>query len=78
MSPLLVAGLAMVLLHRADGGEVIVHPSQVTSLHAAVRTGPKVVNQTAGCVVWLADGRILSVIEPCGAVRRLLEEAAQK
>ena len=72
------AALVMVLLTRADGGQVAVTPSQVTSLHAAVMRGPKVINQTAGCVVWLTDGRILSVIEPCGVVRRLLEEAGGK
>lgn len=63
---------AMVLLHRADGGEVILAPSQVTSLHAAAIHGPRVMHQTAGCVVWLTDGRMLSVIEPCAEVRRLM------
>jgi len=70
--------IIMVLLTRVDGGQVAVTPSQVTSLHAAAVRGPKVISQTAGCVVWLADGRLLSVIEPCGVVRKLLEEAAAK
>ena len=67
--------LVMVLLTRADGGKVAVTPFQVTSLHTAAIHGPKVMNQTAGCVVWLTDGRMLSVIEPCDTVRRMLEEA---
>jgi len=77
----LVAALSlMVLLHRADGGEVAVAPDQVTALHGKAPTsgGNKVVNPTARCGVWLADGRMLSVIEPCDVVRRLLEEAGQK
>jgi len=69
------AALVMVMLTRLDGGTVAVTPSQVTSLHAAVKIGPKVMTQAAGCVVWLTDGRVLSVIEPCGVVRKLLEEA---
>lgn len=65
----------MVLLHRADGGEVVVMPSQVTALHGRAPSNPrnKAVTEAAGCVVWLADGKMLSVIEPCEEVRRLLE-----
>jgi uncharacterized cupin superfamily protein len=69
------AALVMVLLTRADGGTVAVTPGQVTSLHAAAKTGVKVANPSARCVVWLADGRVLSVIEPCDVVRKRLEEA---
>jgi hypothetical protein len=29
----------------------------------------------AHCVVWLTDGRVLSVIETCDVVRKLLDEA---
>jgi len=67
--------MTMVLLHRADGGVVAVMPSHVTSLHAGVGTGKKVATPEARCVLWLADGKILSVLEPCDEVRRLLEAA---
>jgi hypothetical protein len=50
---------------------------QITSMHAAARVGPKIVNSGARCVIWLADGRVLSVLEPCDVVRRLLDEAAR-
>jgi len=72
---MLAAVLVLVLLHRADGGAVQVAVEHITSLHAAARVGPKVVNPGARCVVWLADGRVLSVIEPCDVVRRLLDDA---
>jgi len=70
----------MVLLHRADGGAVVVAAPHVTSLHERMATSGtnKLVAPEARCVVWLADGKLLSVIEPCEVVRRLLEEAAQK
>jgi hypothetical protein len=75
---LLVTGLAMVLLHRVDGGVVHVAPSQITSMHAAATPGRNIVaNPAARCAVWLADGRVLSVTETCEVVRRLLEEAHQ-
>jgi hypothetical protein len=74
------AALSMVLLHRADGGEVAVIPSHVTSLHAraAMSGANKVVAPAARCVLWLADGKVLSVIEPCDEVRRLFEAAGGK
>lgn len=75
MDAVTAAALAMVLLHRADGGEVIVAGPQITSLHAAAIHGPKVMHQTAGCVVWLTDGRMLSVLETCEAVKKLMEQA---
>jgi hypothetical protein len=73
------AALAMVLLHRADGGEVRVFPNHVTSLHAKAPTSGsnKVVVQEARCVLWLADGKVLAVLETCETVRKLLEEAAK-
>lgn len=71
----LAAALVMVLLTRADGGPVAIIPAQVTALHGALPTGLKVANPTARCVIWLTDGRVLSVRESCGVVRRLLEEA---
>jgi hypothetical protein len=78
IAPFLLCGMAM--LHRADGGEVAVAPSQVTALHAKAPADASNRAVTAGarCVVWLADGKMLSVVEPCDVVRRLLEEAAAK
>jgi len=74
---LTLAFCAMALLHRADGGAVAVAPGQVTALHA--RSPAAVANRSvtseARCIVWLADGKLLSVIESCEQVRRLLEEA---
>jgi len=73
---ILAAGaVALVLLHRADGGAVQVAVGQVTSLHTAARSGPKVIASGARCVIWLADGRVLSVREPCDVVRGLLDDA---
>jgi len=78
IAPFLLCGMA--LLHRADGGEVAVAPWQVTALHAKApaNVANKAVTVEARCIVWLADGKILSVVEPCEEVRRLLEAAAAK
>jgi hypothetical protein len=72
---LAAAVLALVLLHRADGGVVHVAPGQITSMHAAAASGRNIVaHPAAHCVVWLTDGRVLSVLETCDAVRKLLDE----
>ena len=76
----LLAGLALVILHRVDGGEVLVSPAHVTSMHAKALGGArdKLTVHEARCIVWLADGKQLMVLEPCETVRKLLDEAIQK
>jgi hypothetical protein len=72
---LAAAAAALVVLHRVDGGSVQVAAGQITSLHTAARSGNKVIAPGARCVIWLADGRVLSVREPCDVVRGLLDDA---
>jgi len=71
----LAAGLLLVLLHRLDGGEVLINSRHVTSLHSQALPHRKLYPVTAHCVVGLLDGMRLSVLEPCGTVRKLLDEA---
>lgn len=75
MDPLVAAALSLILLHRADGGEVAVIPAHITSLHA--RAPPtdaknKLVPLAARCVVWMDDGKMISVLETCDAIKQLL------
>lgn len=69
--------LALVILHRVDGGEVLVAPSHITSMHskAPASAQNKLVTHEARCIVWLADGKQLLVLEPCDTVKRLMEAA---
>ena len=78
MNPLLVAGLAMILLHRVDGGEVAVIPSHVASVHAKpppFDTRNKLFAPNARCVIWMDDGKLIAVLETCDVVKKLLGEA---
>ena len=54
------------LLHRLDGGEVLINSRHVTSLHSQALPHRKLYPVTAHCVVGLLDGMRLSVL---GAVR---------
>jgi hypothetical protein len=70
--------IQLIVLHRADGGAVTVIPSHITSLHAKA-LGPdrdKLTTREARCIIWLADGRLLSVLETCDQVKAMLEGAA--
>jgi len=76
--PALIAGMSLIILHRADGGEVAVAPSHITSMHSRAPANPqnKLVTHEAHCIVWLADGKQVSVLEPCELVKQLMEKAA--
>lgn len=71
----MLVAAALVLLHRIDGGEVLINPDQVTSLHGKSGTTPnKLITEQAHCAVWLADGKLVAVLEACPRVQQLLEE----
>ena len=76
---MLVAGLSLVVLHRIDGGEVAVSPAHITSMHSKAPSSPqnKLVTGEVRCIVWLDDGKLLSVLEPCDRVKQLMNEAAR-
>jgi hypothetical protein len=70
-----VIAFQLIVLHRIDGAEIAVNPAQVTSLHAKA-TGPdrnKLTTHEAHCIVWLADGKLLAVLETCDQVKAMLE-----
>ena len=76
---MLVAGLSLVVLHRIDGGEVVVAPAHITSMHSKAPSSPqnKLVTGEVRCIVWLDDGKLLSVLELCDRVKQLMNEAAR-
>jgi hypothetical protein len=59
----------LLLLHLADGRAVYVNPRAIVTVRAA---GAHVTDK-AKCLLNLTDGYI-SVVEPCDAVRRLIEQ----
>jgi len=76
---LLVAGMSLVILHRVDGGAVIVAPEHITSMHSKAlgSARDKLITGEARCIVWLSDGKQLSVLEPCETVKQLMDENAR-
>jgi hypothetical protein len=58
--------LRLVVLHNADGREIIINPAEVTTLQRHGGSAP---------MVNFADGKFTTVIESCETVRKLSEDA---
>jgi len=78
-SVVMIAGLSLVILHRVDGGEVVVAPEHITSMHSKAPTSAqnKLVTPDARCIVWLDDGKQLLVLETCDVVKQLMDKAGK-
>lgn len=74
MSFALAAALYLLVLHRADGGEVLVNPAQIVTLHGPTPAGTpaRLFTGAVRCAIGLSDGKWLSVVEPCEAIRERL------
>ena len=72
---LLVAEVtALMLLHAVDGREIDVNPGEITSLSEARQEGDpkKQLTDRVRCVIYMTDGRYLSVFEECHEIREML------
>ena len=71
----LLALTAVILLHDLEGREIRVNPDQVTHLRAAkLGETDKLFPAHAKCMVNLADGKFLAVVETCAEIQRMLEQ----
>lgn len=70
---LLPAAFVLVILHRADGGQVFVNPAHITSLRVVEGAlSPRIGG--GHCVVGLTDRKFVAVLESCAEVAKLLRE----
>ena len=67
-----------IILHRVDGGEIIVNSAQITSLRSTPGSLKGQVTGPANCLVGLTDGKFAAVVESCAQVKHLLEESGRK
>lgn len=77
MMLLLIIGL--IVVHMIDGRAVILNPQQITSLSEArsAENKAKQLHPDVRCVVYLTDGRFVSVAEDCNTVKGLIEGEKQ-
>jgi hypothetical protein len=66
----------LVTLHMVDGRVVVINPEQVTRLGEArlADDDGKQLHPDVRCVVYLTDGKYVSVVEECAEVRKLMEK----
>lgn len=69
-----VIAVVLILLHGPDGREIRINPQQVTSMRAASGDHNELLTDSVRCMVSLADGKYVSVVEPCETVQKMLEE----
>ena len=74
-SPVQAAALALLLLlHGPTGREIRLNPKSVTSLHAPQVPGHnQAIADGANCLINMADGKFIAVVETCEAVSRMIE-----
>ena len=67
--------LHLIVLHTVDGREIVLNPAQVTSMREAHEANDpdRAFTKDVRCMVNLADGKFVTVIEECDEVRRLME-----
>ena len=71
---LVLAQMSFVILRTLDGRDVHVNPRQVVSVAKPSPTG-KAFDTKVHCVVYMTDGKFISIAEECDSIRRRLEEA---
>lgn len=67
--------LLLVLLHGPDGHKVLINPEEVTSIRSAPthQQSTPLLSEKTDCLVNLADGKFITVVESCEVVEKLLE-----
>lgn len=66
----------LILLHGADGAAIEVNPDQITSLRGpreGVTEHDRMYHKATNCLINLADGKAVAVIETCEVVQQMIE-----
>ena len=67
--------LFLILLHNVIGLPFYVNPALVTSWRGANRRAAHLFAGGVQCLVNMADGKFVTVVETCDEVRKLIEDA---
>ena len=71
-----IALVTVIILHGADNREIRVSPSQITSMQsprAGAKKDEKLYPEGLNCLINLADGKSVAVVEPCLVIQRMME-----
>jgi len=72
---MLLATAVLLLLHTVDGREIDVNPTQITSMREAHEADDpsRAFTGKVRCMVNTSDGKYVTVIEECAAIREMLK-----
>lgn len=79
LAVVLAVVLQLVVFHTLDGRNMHVNPATIVMVGEArdANDPHKKVTGEVRCVIYLLDGRVLTVVEDCASVRQRLEEAGR-
>jgi hypothetical protein len=72
----LIIAAVLIRLHNPHGATIDINPDQIVSLRAAapVQTEEgRLLHRSIQCMISLADGKFVGVVEDCGTVKRMIE-----
>lgn len=67
-NPVALLAAGFIILHGLDGRPVSVNPEAITSLQHKTQAKNVMVGEKANCIVNLADGKFVAVLESCDTI----------
>jgi hypothetical protein len=71
-----IAAYQLILVHTPNGDLVELNPDQIVSLRTAAperKEEGRLFHQSVKCLINLADGKFVAVVEDCNTIRALIE-----
>lgn len=72
-----IAAVVLIILHTVDGRQIGINPDQVVSLRPSLTATGEAKNKhftdEVQCVINMTDGKYVTVIESCDAIKKKLE-----
>jgi len=70
-----VLAFHLILLHGPNGQEIAINPQEITSLREPTEASGDHVAKGVKCLVTMTNGKVNGVVEDCGMVKVMTEEA---
>jgi len=74
MNQLSIVAIALVELHGLSGQKIDINPAEVVSVRKPRVTDQGYISKNVRCLITLADGKFVSIVDECDVVERKLGE----
>jgi hypothetical protein len=75
---MLFAAAILIHLHNPHGATIDINPDQIVSLRSAApekHVDDRLLHGSIKCMISLADGKFVGVVEDCGKIKEMVEKA---